>query len=94
MAYVCHGGTLIYVSVVKDDITFSDPLFHSREMTLVGSRNATREDFEHVISSIKAGHIPTDAINTHSCTLADAPTAIPAWLDQQDVLIKAIVEVG
>ena len=94
MAYVCHGGTLIYVSVVKDDITFSDPLFHSREMTLVGSRNATREDFEHVIASIKAGHIPTEAINTHSCTLVEAPTAIPAWLDQQDVLIKAIVEVG
>ncbi|RWE89868.1 MAG: zinc-binding alcohol dehydrogenase family protein, partial [Mesorhizobium sp.] len=39
-AHVAHGGTLVLVSVVKDDITFSDPEFHKREMTLVGSRNA------------------------------------------------------
>ncbi|HET7412571.1 MAG TPA: zinc-binding alcohol dehydrogenase family protein, partial [Pararhizobium sp.] len=42
--YVAHGGTYVLVSVIKDDITFADPEFHKREMALVGSRNATRED--------------------------------------------------
>ena len=41
-AYVAHGGVMVMVSVVQDDITFSDPEFHKREMMLIGSRNATR----------------------------------------------------
>jgi threonine dehydrogenase-like Zn-dependent dehydrogenase len=40
-AYVGHGGTYVLISVVGADITFSDPEFHKREMTLMGSRNAT-----------------------------------------------------
>jgi threonine dehydrogenase-like Zn-dependent dehydrogenase len=43
-AFVAHGGCLVFVSVVKDEIRFSDPEFHKREMMLVGSRNATRQD--------------------------------------------------
>ena len=54
-AYVAHGGVMVMVSVVQDDITFSDPEFHKREMMLIGSRNATRADFQHVIASIRAG---------------------------------------
>ena len=41
-AYVAHGGVMVMVSVVQEDITFSDPEFHKREMMLIGSRNATR----------------------------------------------------
>lgn len=71
--YVAHGGTCVFISVVKDDITFSDPLFHSREMRIIGSRNATRVDFEHVIESIRQDLIPTDQLNTHSATLDQLP---------------------
>ena len=49
-SYVAHGGALVMVSVVNDAITFSDPEFHKREMMLIGSRNATREDFDHVVA--------------------------------------------
>ena len=38
--YVGHGGRYVLVSVVKDPITFRDPDFHRKEMTLLGSRNA------------------------------------------------------
>lgn len=38
---VAHGGSLVYVGLVKSDITFNDLDFHSLEMTLMGSRNAT-----------------------------------------------------
>lgn len=91
--YVSNGGVLVYVSVIKEDIAFSDPLFHSREMSIIGSRNATRSDFEHVTACIRAGKIPTDKLNTHSCSLDDAAVKIPAWLNQQDTLIKAIIEI-
>jgi threonine dehydrogenase-like Zn-dependent dehydrogenase len=51
--HVAHGGHYILVSVVKDPITFMDPDFHRKEMTLLGSRNATSEDFERVIAAIR-----------------------------------------
>ena len=69
---LAHGGTLVLVSVVKDDITFSDPEFHKREMTLIGSRNATRADFDHVAASIRNGAVPLAKLVTHRTTLADA----------------------
>lgn len=91
--HVAHGGTCVFISVVKDDIVFQDPLFHSREMRLIGSRNATREDFYHVIECIQEGLIPTEKLNTHSADLRDLPERLPAWLGEQATLIKAIVQV-
>lgn len=55
--YVAHGGKLIYVGLVKDHITFFDPDFHSKELTLFASRNALREDFEYVIQCMEQGEM-------------------------------------
>lgn len=55
--YVSHGGKLIYVGLVKGDICFDDPSFHSKELTLMGSRNATLEDFQYVIACIENGEV-------------------------------------
>jgi len=88
--YVAHGGRYVLLSVVKDSITFSDPEFHKREMTLIGSRNATREDFEYVIRCMRGGDIPTDLLNTHSFNLDDMPTAVPEFLENFGSVLKAI----
>ncbi|TIX44764.1 MAG: zinc-binding alcohol dehydrogenase family protein [Mesorhizobium sp.] len=93
-AYVAHGGVMVMVSVVPDDITFSDPEFHKREMMLIGSRNATRSDFRHVIASIRAGKIPIDQLVTHRTTLRDSPRDIAIWAQQKSGLIKAVIDVA
>ncbi|TIR26488.1 MAG: zinc-binding alcohol dehydrogenase family protein [Mesorhizobium sp.] len=93
-AHVAHGGTLVLVSVVKDDITFSDPEFHKREMTLVGSRNALKADFEHVAASIRNGAVPLGKLVTHRTTLAGTPRDLARWAHEKSGLIKAVIEVG
>jgi 2-desacetyl-2-hydroxyethyl bacteriochlorophyllide A dehydrogenase len=93
-AHVAHGGTLVLVSVVKDDITFSDPEFHKREMTLIGSRNALKADFEHVAASIRNGAVPLDKLVTHRTTLAATPRDLARWTHEKSGLIKAVIEVG
>ncbi|AOF89789.1 zinc-binding alcohol dehydrogenase family protein [Sinorhizobium sp. RAC02] len=93
-AYVAHGGALVLVSVVKDEIRFSDPEFHKREMMLVGSRNATRVDFEHVMAAIRAGQIPVDRLVTHRTTLERVPLDLARWAAEKAGLIKAIVRVA
>lgn len=90
--FVAHGGTYVLVSVVRETITFADPDFHRKEMSLLGSRNATSEDFERVMHAIRNGRIPVERLITHRTTLADAARNIPTWATQKQGLIKGVIE--
>ncbi|NBO21149.1 MAG: dehydrogenase [Rhodobacteraceae bacterium] len=52
-AHIAHGGSYVLISVVQNQITFSDPEFHKREARLIGSRNATAEDFAVVMDALQ-----------------------------------------
>jgi 2-desacetyl-2-hydroxyethyl bacteriochlorophyllide A dehydrogenase len=91
--YVAHGGALVLVSVISDNIAFSDPEFHKREMALIGSRNALRSDFEHVMAAVVAGRVPLDRLLTHRTSLASAIDDLPRWASEKRGLIKALIEV-
>ncbi|WP_133645968.1 zinc-binding alcohol dehydrogenase family protein [Paraburkholderia flava] len=92
LEFVAHGGRYVLVSIVRDTIAFSDPEFHKRETTLLASRNATAEDFSTVLDAMRAGKVPTAALNTHRLKLADVPAQFPALLDASAGVVKAIVE--
>lgn len=92
-SYVAHAGAYVLLSIVLGEIGFSDPEFHKRETTLLASRNATREDFEHVLASMRAGHVPTAALASHRGSLAEVPTLVPGWSRPEAGVIKALVEV-
>ena len=91
--HVSHGGRLVLVSVVTDAISFSDPDFHRKEMTLLGSRNATAEDFERVITAIGSGDVPVSNLITHRTTLSGAAADLPRWATTKTGLIKALIEI-
>jgi 2-desacetyl-2-hydroxyethyl bacteriochlorophyllide A dehydrogenase len=90
--FVAHGGRYVLVSVVTDAIRFSDPSFHAKEITLMGSRNATSEDFARVIAAMRGGQVPVDRLITRRTTLDGAVSAIPQWATEKSGLLKAIVE--
>ncbi len=90
---VAHGGRYVLVSVVKDSITFADPDFHRKEMSLFGSRNATSEDFERVMGAIRGRKVPIDKIITHRTSLTEAVNRLPQWAQQKSGLIKALIEI-
>ena len=92
--FVGAGGRYVLVSVVKDSITFMDPDFHRKELTLFGSRNATSEDFERVIAAIRAKQVPIDQIITHRTSLTNAIRDLPIWAQKKTGLIKAVIEIG
>ncbi|WP_341892206.1 zinc-binding alcohol dehydrogenase family protein [Variovorax sp. YR752] len=90
--FVAHGGRYVLVSIVRDSISFADPEFHKRETTLLGSRNATMEDFDTVLRAMRAGQIPDGALNTHRLQLHNVPADFATLLDPAQRVIKAIVE--
>jgi len=91
--FVAHGGRYVLVSVVRGDISFVDADFHRKEMTLLGSRNATAEDFERVIAAIRAGQVPVERLITHRTTLAGATADLPRWAVEKSGLIKAVIAI-
>lgn len=90
-ARVAHGGRYILVSVVNETVAFSDPEFHKREMSLIGSRNATSEDFRTVIAALKARHVVLERIITHRTNFAGVIADLPRWASHKDGLIKAMI---
>ena len=91
--FLAHGARYVLLSVVRENISFSDPEFHKREATLLASRNAQPEDFAEVVRQMQAGRIPTRALNTHRGALADAAALIPDWSRPEAGVIKAILDV-
>lgn len=90
--HVAHGGRYVLVSVIDGNISFSDPEFHKREMTLIGSRNALRADFETVMVQIEEGRIAFDDLITHRTSLRGAAIDLPRWAADKSNLIKAMIE--
>lgn len=92
--YLAHGGTYVLIGLQKGEISFSHPEFHKREATLMSSRNATREDFEHVTSCMKAGMIDPTTYITHRVIFEDVKKDFESWLDPSNGVIKAMVSIG
>ena len=91
VSYCRNGGALTLVGVVKGTLAWEDPEIHRRELTIRCSRNATREDFDHVMASIRNGSVPTDRLATHATTFDNVPRDLPNWAHDRTGLIKAII---
>jgi 2-desacetyl-2-hydroxyethyl bacteriochlorophyllide A dehydrogenase len=89
--YVAHGGKLIFVGLFQGDITFHDPDFHRRELTLMSSRNATDDDFAQAIELLEAETIDVAPWITHRVALEELPSAFPDWLTPESQVVKAML---
>ncbi len=89
--YVAHSGRIVYVGLIKGDITFSDPYFHSHELTLLATRNATGDDFAWVIDSLARGEVSVAGWDTHYATPHTLAAEFPAWLLPETGVIKAML---
>ncbi len=71
--YPGQGGRLVFVGHFPGDVTFSDPEFHRRELTLLASRNGTSKDFCYVLNTMESGTIRTEDMITHRFTFDETP---------------------
>ena len=90
---IAHGGRIVYVGLFQGDIQLDDPNFHRREISLLASRNALPADFKTIISLMETGQIDTNPWLSHRTTLDRLPGVFKTFLDPEQALIKAIVDV-
>lgn len=91
-SYLAHGGRYVLIGLQKSEINFSHPEFHKREATLMSSRNATRQDFEHVIDVLKRELVRPSTYITHRVSFGDVKSNFASWLDPASGVIKAMIE--
>jgi 2-desacetyl-2-hydroxyethyl bacteriochlorophyllide A dehydrogenase len=90
--YMAHGGRYGLIGLQKGDISFSHPEFHKREGTLMSSRNATRQDFEHVLAAMQKGEINPTTYITHRVAFDQVADTFESWLNPANGVIKALIE--
>lgn len=89
---VAPGGRIVFVGLFIGDVSFHDPDFHRRELTLLASRNATPGTFTDLIRRMEAGEIDTSPWITERLNLFELPDRF-SELPGKPGLIKAIIEV-
>jgi 2-desacetyl-2-hydroxyethyl bacteriochlorophyllide A dehydrogenase len=89
---LAHGGKIIYVSVVKDKLCFDDPEFHKREITMLGSRNATKDDFEEVVKRMREGSVTSSGFITDVVKFADLVPFFDQCSKPDSGIVKAVIE--
>lgn len=89
---MAHGARYVLIGLQKEEIFFNHPEFHKREGSLLSSRNATRKDFEHVITNMKKGKIQPVTYITHRVIFDNVADEFESWLSPVNGVIKAMVE--
>ena len=90
--FVSPGGKLIFVGLVQADVSFNDPHFHRREITLFASRNAMGKELKSIIQMIEAKKIDTTPWITHRSSFDRLIADFPTWLTPESGCIKAMLE--
>lgn len=91
---VAPGGRVVLVGHTRHPLTFANPTIHRKELTILASRNATREDFEGVLRGMRSGATDPRAWITHRTDLHGALDEFPGWARGQAGLVKALVDLA
>ncbi len=86
-----HGGSIVFVGLFKGDLQFSDPEFHKKETTMMGSRNATPEDFAKVGRLMAEGKLTADMMLTHRYPFSSLAERYESDVINNRELIKGVI---
>ena len=94
LAYCAFRGRMVYVGITQQLVSFPHaPIMHRRELTILASRNALAGDFKRIIELIERRDIDTLPWITHHAEFDSMIDVFPTWLNPDNRVIKAIVDV-
>lgn len=89
---IAQGGTIVFVGLFVGTVTFDDPNFHRKEITLKASRSARAVDFKKVIHLLQAGLIDTEGYITHRIPFDHLIENFDKLYLPEENLIKAVID--
>lgn len=89
---VAFTGRVVCIGYAGIEVAFATKLFVQKEMDILGSRNATAEDFKKVIAYLEKGTFPVDRMLSRVIKVEEAGQALRTWADDPGRVMKIVVE--
>lgn len=87
----CFAGRVVYIGYSKAPVTYDTKFFNLKELDIMGSRNATMDDFKSVISHLETIGDTADLLISKVFPFEEAEAAFPYWRESPDAL-KIVIE--
>jgi 2-desacetyl-2-hydroxyethyl bacteriochlorophyllide A dehydrogenase len=87
--YMGNGGRYVLVGLSNGELTFTHPAIHAKESTILCSRNATLEDFKHVIDMLP--RFPTADFITHEIKFENVVDTFNSLTKSESGVMKAVI---
>jgi threonine dehydrogenase-like Zn-dependent dehydrogenase len=88
---VAFTGRIACIGYSKNDIPLKTQLFVKKELDILGSRNATRKDFDAVIRYMKKGKFPLDKLISGIYRPQDAQNAMLKWAENPGKVFRIMI---
>lgn len=88
---VAFTGRVIYIGYAKQPVSYETRLFVQKELDILGSRNATREDFHAVVRLLETRKFPVDQVVGQTVQLDRAPNVLRSWSEEPSKFKKILV---
>ncbi|QMV13613.1 zinc-binding alcohol dehydrogenase family protein [Vibrio spartinae] len=92
--HIRHGGKIVFVGLFKGNLEINDPDFHKKETTLMGSRNATPEDFCKVQRLMEEGVLKANIMLTHTFDFNTIGNRYEADVINNKALLKGLIKIS
>ncbi|TFH22313.1 MAG: zinc-binding alcohol dehydrogenase family protein [Bacteroidia bacterium] len=89
---VAFTGRVVCIGYAGIEVAFATKLFVQKEMDILGSRNATAEDFRNVIAYLYQGTFPMKRMLSRVVKVEEAGEALKAWARDPGRIMKILVE--
>ncbi len=89
--YPASAGRLVFVGFQLEAISFANPEFHRRELSLLASRNSTSDQFRQILALMESGDVDTTPWITHRTDFSGVVEEFASWLEPQTGVVKAML---
>jgi threonine dehydrogenase-like Zn-dependent dehydrogenase len=91
---VAFTGRVVYIGYAKDLVTYETRIFVQKELDILGSRNATPDDFADVIRMLQQHRFPVKSAISMVVPFDEAPSTFTAWSENPAAFSKIMVRVN
>ena len=89
---VAFTGRVVCIGYAVQEVSFATKLFVQKELDILGSRNATADDFRAVISYMEKGRFPLEEMITRQVRLEGAGEALRQWTADPGKVMKILLD--
>ena len=93
VAEVAFSGRVVYIGYAKQPVPYETKWFVQKELDILGSRNAERQDFDQVVRMLTERRFPAAALVSSVVPMTRAGEALAAWSADPARVTRIICEV-